>query len=288
MVKYHVNPVSGDVGKCGADFKCRFGESSEHYTSPEAARKAFEDSQKLFPSPPPKKSAKEFLDQALVMIPGEKITPELYASLPVDTVILEVHHESEDQRYYSKGQDGKTRSISLGSSGLPVSDKYLFHSGSKGFYLAEHSFENVFKASQLKHASADLPATAKVIAYELHHNWRVARNFEPRIKVLADSTEIDIAALTYDELPERWQRENLETAKAALSTIRVGIANRWSRSRLGDSIHRSWLERNKDSASKDQRKPYDELSRSEQLKDLLVLEAAAAVIASYPQEKNGG
>lgn len=40
--KFHINPETGNPGKCRALFKCRFGGDNEHYESPEAARKAFE------------------------------------------------------------------------------------------------------------------------------------------------------------------------------------------------------------------------------------------------------
>lgn len=51
MAKYHLNK-NGDSGLCSAaNGNCPFGSADEHYTSPEAARKAFEDSQSAFESP---------------------------------------------------------------------------------------------------------------------------------------------------------------------------------------------------------------------------------------------
>lgn len=218
------------------------------------------------------------------MIPGARLTSELYGTLPKGSVILEVHHESGDQRYYVKGEDGKTRSLSGAASRLPVSEESLFHSGSRGYYVGESPFETDFTAGQLQNASADSENAVNAIASELHEDWRRSRNYEPRLKTLEDGSSIDIAGLTYDELPAQWQAENHAAAKAALTTVKVGVANHWSRDQMGDSIHRSWLERNGEWAPEEQKKPYRELSHSEQLKDLTVLEAAAAVIASYPKE----
>lgn len=44
-MSFHVNPASGEPGKCSASLKaCPFGGASEHYESASAARKAFETS----------------------------------------------------------------------------------------------------------------------------------------------------------------------------------------------------------------------------------------------------
>lgn len=46
---YHVNPATGEPGKCRATKKpCPYGGDDVHYTSKEAARQAFEESQKPF------------------------------------------------------------------------------------------------------------------------------------------------------------------------------------------------------------------------------------------------
>lgn len=47
-MSYHINPSTGDSGKCSAKpGNCPFGSDDEHYTSPEAARAAFEASQEV-------------------------------------------------------------------------------------------------------------------------------------------------------------------------------------------------------------------------------------------------
>jgi hypothetical protein len=44
MSKYHVNPKTGKPGICTAVKACRFGESTEHYATPEDARLGYEKS----------------------------------------------------------------------------------------------------------------------------------------------------------------------------------------------------------------------------------------------------
>ena len=40
--KFHINPETGNPGKCRAMFRCRFGGNEDHYATPEDARTAFE------------------------------------------------------------------------------------------------------------------------------------------------------------------------------------------------------------------------------------------------------
>jgi len=48
MAKYHVNPKTGNPGRCSAsEGNCPFGEDAIHYDSVEAAREGFENQQKL-------------------------------------------------------------------------------------------------------------------------------------------------------------------------------------------------------------------------------------------------
>jgi hypothetical protein len=47
MSKFHINPATGEVGKCSSTKgKCPFGTAEEHYTSQEAASAAYEESMK--------------------------------------------------------------------------------------------------------------------------------------------------------------------------------------------------------------------------------------------------
>ncbi len=48
MGKYHINPKTGNPGKCTAEFYCPFGSDEEHYETTTLARKAFESRQGEF------------------------------------------------------------------------------------------------------------------------------------------------------------------------------------------------------------------------------------------------
>lgn len=283
MAKYHINPETGEPGECKAEIKCRFGSPEEHYTSAEAARKAFEDSQPLFPPQKREETEEEILDRVRTWVPGERLSKEVYEALPVGAIIVQVHNESGDQSYFSIGEDRRVRAVSRKRMIFAVDDASLFGGGSRPFYVAESPLETELTVSQLENAWNDQDNASEEIASQLHENWRKERNYEPRIKVLEDGTELDIAGVGYRDLPEQWQRENHEAAKGALKTLRMGVANHWTRAQLGDSIHRSWLERNGEWAPEEQKLPYSQLSHEEQLKDLVVLETAAEVISSYPR-----
>lgn len=50
MAKFHINPKTGEPGKCSADNgNCPFGSADQHYTSIDAARAAFEENNSTFP-----------------------------------------------------------------------------------------------------------------------------------------------------------------------------------------------------------------------------------------------
>jgi hypothetical protein len=84
---YHVNPESGEPGTCKAMKSCPFGGADVHYTSPEAARAAYENSQTgAFSSPKPArikrvptpKTKSEFAEAILQVIPkveDSKVVP---------------------------------------------------------------------------------------------------------------------------------------------------------------------------------------------------------------------
>lgn len=40
MIKYHINPDTGEFNPCDAKISCRFGENAPHFNNPEDARKA--------------------------------------------------------------------------------------------------------------------------------------------------------------------------------------------------------------------------------------------------------
>lgn len=58
MAKYHVNPETGEAGQCRARKNCPFGDlEADHYTSPEAAREAYEMKQESFSAPSSREEA---------------------------------------------------------------------------------------------------------------------------------------------------------------------------------------------------------------------------------------
>lgn len=272
MAKYHVNPETGEPGECKAEIKCRFGSPEEHYTSPEAARKAFEENQPLFPLKKLEETPAQILDRASTLVPGESLRKELYAELPVGTILLQVHNESGDQSYFSIGEDRRTRAVDRRRMAFALDDATLFSKGSRAFYVAESPFENEFTASQLNNAWEDRAELTYRIARALHETWR-DELLEPK----------ELGDVDFDELPNEWHLENRNSAESALIRIRQGIANHWTRTQLGSMIHRDWLDRNKDRAPADQLLPFDELSDSERRKDYVVLEAAAEAISRYPK-----
>jgi hypothetical protein len=278
MAKFHINPATGDPGECKAEIKCRFGSPEEHYTSPEAARKAFEQKLPLFPVKMTPETPAQLMDRARVMVPGERVRENNYAELPAGTIILQVHNESGDQRYLIKGEDGKTRSLQAKAVGLIVAENLLFTGGSQSHYVGISPFENDFTASQLAAAGRNQSETIDRIARALHEDW--SEDILPNEKAIAN--------VAYDDLPYEWQRENRESAESAFARIRQGIANHWGRSELGAIIHRDWMDRNKDRAPAEQLLPFRDLPDSEKRKDYVVLEAAAEVISTYPKEPSVG
>lgn len=94
--------------------------------------------------------------------------------------------------------------------------------------------------------------------------------------------EVDIANMSFEELPEHWQKDNLEAGKTALALVIRRIAKEGAigfdemmalseedREELGDEIHEAWMARTeKGDWNKDQFVPYAKLPRDEQEKDL--------------------
>ena len=161
----------------------------------------------------------------------------------------------------------------------------------------------------------------KLIGYEvgsrLHEEWRESRNVdeqtrlgrEPRWKKTKDQmfiaqakesevvrigevVEVDIANMTFTELPEDWQKENLEAGLAATRLTMGTLSKEGSISleeiislsveeveKLGDGVHEAWMQRTeKADWNAEQFVPYSELPRSEQEKDLLHVRMVVSVI----------
>jgi hypothetical protein len=101
MAKYHINSA-GEAGACKAvKGGCPFGGLDEHYTSAEAARKAFEDTKKV--------EVVESLSKALPRRPEvdgdlDPVTSKLIAA-PAGTKVKQIN-ESGGLSFYRKDEYG--------------------------------------------------------------------------------------------------------------------------------------------------------------------------------------
>jgi hypothetical protein len=134
------------------------------------------------------------------------------------------------------------------------------------------------------------------VASAAHEDWRTqykATNGDtPRVKKTKDTafnergiTEVDIAALSYSELPSDWQAENKAGATCAVDCVLAALeAGR----ELDDSFieeasatqHDDWLTRNGEWAPDEQKRPYSELSEDDKEKDRFFVKQAIAATAS--------
>jgi hypothetical protein len=166
----------------------------------------------------------------------------------------------------------------------------------------------------------------KILGYEvgsrLHEAWRATRGEEktarlgrePRwkktkdaafiskaqasdvVKVDGETVEVDIANMSFEELPSDWQKDNLEAGLTATRLVMNEIGKEGSigvqqllaltseqLEKLGDAIHEAWMQRTeKGDWNAAQFVPYSELPREEQEKDLdhvrVVMQALREVI----------
>lgn len=153
-------------------------------------------------------------------------------------------------------------------------------------------------------------ALAYELASDLHEAWRAPRKredgtYEPRMKKSKDeewnkthrTDDVDIANLSFEELPSNWQYENLEAAKVAIDQAFDEVMNRYGidaddtvPSDLVDDmaaeVHEEWLSRNawvydEKYGNPDQAKPYSELSWEEQEKDKDQIYSAIDMIKAF-------
>jgi len=109
------------------------------------------------------------------------------------------------------------------------------------------------------------------VAAQAHEQWRKDRNYEPRPKPYGGGT-IDIADMTYDELPEKFQAENRDGAASAYDAITRmrDEEGALDMERLASEVHDAWIDRNQSWAKADQPellKPYADLPEAEKEKD---------------------
>lgn len=126
------------------------------------------------------------------------------------------------------------------------------------------------------------------------HHWRPTKDDKFYAKAqknpdlsevlrIADGIEqVDIANMSFEELPAYWQKTNLEAGLTAAKLVTKAINKDGSLSlneilslspeqieELGDAIHEAWMERTeKEDYNADLFVPYSQLPREEQIKDL--------------------
>lgn len=133
------------------------------------------------------------------------------------------------------------------------------------------------------------------VGAELHDIWRKNRiledgTYEPRIKETDDeewikengTDKVDIANKSFKELPDDWQKENLEAGKVAVNLVFDDAIKDKSCDHKVESfssdVHEAWLERNKWADGTDLDVPYEQLPEDEKSKDRVqVLEAIEAI-----------
>lgn len=140
---------------------------------------------------------------------------------------------------------------------------------------------------------------------DLHEVWRAGRKledgtYEPRIKKTKDqayidahggNNEVDIANLSFAELPSDWQFENLEAAKVAINQVYDVMmgdtpVTKEQIEAMSSVVHDEWLKRNSwvfnpQNGNPDQAKPYQELSPEEKAKDRDQIKAAMTKVIKY-------
>lgn len=161
--------------------------------------------------------------------------------------------------------------------------------------------ENPAKASEKKEIKEALSYS---MASDLHEAWRRPRKledgtYEPRMKKTKDeewikehgTDEVDIANLSFEELPSDWQYENLEAAKVAIEQVydkemrNPDLAREYIE-QMSLEVHEAWLSRNdwvydEQYGNPDQAKPYAELSEEEKNKDREQIRQAIDKIGWY-------
>ncbi len=133
------------------------------------------------------------------------------------------------------------------------------------------------------------------VASRAHEEWRAQhrrqRGDVPRIKTTKDEawiarhgvSELDIAAVGYEDLPADWQFENRVSAEVTVDALRAA-QNRGEPiddafiERVADALHAAWIERNRSWAPAELLLPYAELPEVEKEKDRLFVRQGLAVL----------
>lgn len=132
---------------------------------------------------------------------------------------------------------------------------------------------------------------------DLHEAWRASRSvekYEPRMKKSKDekwnqehgTDDVDIANLTFSELPSNWQYENLEAAKVAVAQVFEKIMSGEEITpevieQMSSEVHEEWLKRNDYARGGDLDVPYDVLPEEEKAKDRVQIMQAIEKVQAY-------
>lgn len=129
-------------------------------------------------------------------------------------------------------------------------------------------------------------AVASVGHEEWRKGWKEANGDAPRIKTTTDEAwikkngtdQVNIAALSYEQLPSDWQKENRLAGEATADALLAAKEQRRPfdsqlMEEVADHLHAKWLERNGSWAPPEQSVPYAQLSEAEKEKDRLFVRA---------------
>lgn len=130
----------------------------------------------------------------------------------------------------------------------------------------------------------------KMVASAAHEDWKsqykAANGDKPRMKKTKDSeflnrgiTEVNIAAMVYDDLPSDWQAENKAGATCAVDCVmealeQVRPLDASFVEEASATQHEKWLLRNGAWAPENQKLPYAQLSEDEKEKDRFFVKKA--------------
>ncbi|MCX5797595.1 MAG: hypothetical protein NTY77_19060 [Elusimicrobia bacterium] len=132
-------------------------------------------------------------------------------------------------------------------------------------------------------ASPPSQALTARLAGLLHDEWRAPRKipgterYEPRIKTGADGkTQVDIANLPYEKLPEQFKAENRESARVTMDLIADRLRRRQPLDaefieKASSVLHDKWVERNASWAPDEQKVPFEKLTPEEAEKDRVII-----------------
>lgn len=133
------------------------------------------------------------------------------------------------------------------------------------------------------------------LASVLHEAWRSNRlladgTYKPRLKNTTDENwinnnntdEVDIANMSFSELPLDWQEENIAASNVAIheviSAYEMGIClDSAFIEEASEKVHLEWIARNAEWAQENQKLPYAQLSEEEKDKDRLQVVKAIKV-----------